>query len=178
MAVSTGDLILVTGPSGVGKSTVTEELHQRLADNWMLWQSDRCSPRAHPEWAKLAAKLPFEDQLALEERMIAANVGAIASYLDNGWPVVAELAVMTEADVDVVRRRAQGRTMLIQLSCSPETLATHLQQRDTPASIEWAVEFYERWRNVTLPRAVRIDVDDITPGQVTDRILQQWHDHP
>lgn len=174
MAESAGNLIMVTGPSGVGKTTITEQLHQRLAGDWLLWQSDHCSPRRHPMSAQKSASLTREQQLVLEKRMFAANIDAIAAYLDNDWPVVAELAIMTAAEADAVRKSGTGRTTLVQLDCSPETLATHLQQRDTPVPMDWAVNFYEHWRNVDLPGAVQIDVDDITPTQVVDHILQCW----
>lgn len=159
---------MVTGPSGVGKSTIAQQLHQRLGGDWLLWQSDLCQPRHHP----VSANLTREQGLDLEQRMFAANIGAIAAYLNNGWPVVAELAVMTAAEADAVRQIGPGRTMLVQLSCSPETLAAHLQERNTPVPIDWAVNFYEQWQDVDLPGAVRIDVNDTTPAQVVDQVLQ------
>lgn len=174
MAGSVGHLIMVTGPSGVGKSTVTEQLHQRLGGDWLLWQSDLCSPKRHPIPAQLAANMTREQGLALEGRMFAANIGAISAYLTNDWPVVAELAVMTAAEADDVLRFATVRTMLVQLTCSPATLAKHLQQRDTPVPMDWATNFYEHWGSVNLPGAVRIDVDDTTATQVVDEILRRW----
>jgi hypothetical protein len=79
----------------------------------------------------VSANLTREQGLDLEQRMFAANIGAIAAYLNNDWPVVAELAVMTAADADAVRQIGAGRTMLVQLSCSAATLAARLQERDT-----------------------------------------------
>jgi len=170
VAEPAGHLIMVTGPSGVGKSTITEQLHQRLGGDWLLWQSDHCQPRHHP----VSANLTPDQAMGFEERMFSANIGAIAAYLNNGWPVVAELAVMTAVEAATVRTAGQGRTMLVQLGCSPETLAAHVQERDTPVPVDWAVSFYEQWRNVDLPGAVRIDVNDITSSQVVDEILHRW----
>lgn len=143
---------------------------KRLGGDWLLWQSDLCQPRHRP----VPANLTPEQRQALEERMFAGNIGAISAYLNNDWPVVAELAVMTAADAEAVQKIGIGRTMLIQLSCSPETLAAHLQQQDTPVPMEWAVDFYEHWRTVALPGAVQIDVNDMTATQVVDQVLRQW----
>ncbi|GAB3923113.1 hypothetical protein GCM10011575_00500 [Microlunatus endophyticus] len=170
MSQTTADLILVTGPSGVGKSTVSQQIHDRLGGDWLLWQADLCQPRHHP----IPTSLTPEQGLALEQRMFAANVDAIGAYLSNNWPVVAELTAMTAREADAIRRSATGRVMLVQLDCSPEALAAHLQLRDTPVPMDWAVTFYERWRGVTLPGAIRVDVTDKAPAEVVDRILHCW----
>lgn len=166
----TRNLIMVTGPSGSGKSTITERLHQRLGGDWLLWQVDRCSPIQHAA----PRNLTREQGLALDARMFAANIAAIAAYLNNGWPVVAELAVMTTAEADAVQKIGADRTILVQLSCSAETLASHLRQRDTPVPMEWAIGFYEHWRGVHLPGAIQMDVDGIAATQVVDQLLQRW----
>jgi len=173
VANSAGNLIMLTGPSGVGKSTITEQLHQRLGGDWLLWQADRCQPRGRLLSAEQSANLTYAQALALEERMYAANISAISAYLSNDYPVVAELAVMSAAEADAVHKSSPGRTMLVQLTCTPETLAQHLQERDTPVPIKEAISFYERWRNVDLPDAVRIHVDNTTSAQVVDQILQR-----
>jgi len=46
--VSAGDLIMVTGPSGVGKSTVTQRLHQRLGGDWLLCNQIPVNPSTSP----------------------------------------------------------------------------------------------------------------------------------
>jgi len=159
---------MITGPSGVGKSTITQQLHQRLGGDWLLWQADLCQPKHHPASSNLTA----EQGLALEQQMFTANIGAVTAYLNNSWPVVAELAVMTAAEADAVHNSGPCQVLLVQLSCSPETLAAHLQERDTPVPMDWAINFYQQWHDIDLPGAVRIDLDNLTPAQVVDQILQ------
>lgn len=165
---------MVTGPSGVGKSTITQELHQRLGGDWLLWQSDVCSPRNHPISAEQAATLTHERALALDQRMFAANLAAVTAYLDHNWHVVSELSIMTPAEAEAVRKSNKARTMLVQLNCSPETLAEHLRERDTPVPDDVAIDIYRNWADVDLPDAVHIDVDSLTAAQVVNKILRVW----
>lgn len=166
MPDSVKNLILVTGPSGVGKSVITDRLHQRLGGDWLLWQADRCAPRNHPAPSNLTP----EQGRALDERMFAANIGAIASYLNHDWPVVAELTIVSAREADAIARVTGADLLIIHLDCSPQTLNSHLRERGTPNSAS-ALAFYQFWRTVQLPQAVKISVDDINPDQAVDRIL-------
>lgn len=165
--VIAGDLLLVTGPSGVGKSTITEMLQRDLSPDWLLWQADRCQPRT----GALPASLSHEEALRLEARMFAANLGAIAAYLQNGWSVVAELAVMSPSDAAAVHAIAPGRSAIVQLDCSPETLSSHLSERETPVPDAWATDFYKAWVDVGLPAAIKINVDGRSPDEVVRAVI-------
>lgn len=168
--IPNSELILVTGPSGVGKSTVTNLLHQRLdGPDWVLWQADLCQPRHKP----VPKSITPTDAQRLEERMFTANLGAIASYLGSGMSVVVELTILTDREAAAVRALTPGRSMIIQLGCGPETLRDHLNRRDTPVPAEWAASFYDQWHGIELP-AVKIDVDDRTADEVTSEILTHW----
>ncbi|HEY9290201.1 MAG TPA: AAA family ATPase [Microlunatus sp.] len=163
---------MITGPSGVGKSTISQDLHRRLdGHNWLLWQADHCQPRLKP----LSPQTTAEEANTLEARMFAANTASIAAYLHNGWSVVAELTVMDSESVTALHQTNAGRLLLIHLDCNTETLAAHLKERDTPVPNEWAVSFHDAWHNIELPNALRISVDDLTPPQVTDEILNNWN---
>jgi hypothetical protein len=104
--------------------------------------------------------------------MFVSNAASIASYLMNGWSVVAELAVMTPFEAAAIRGIALGGFMLVQLDCSPTTLAAHLSERSTPVPDEWAVKFYDAWHNIDLGPSITIQVDGQTPGQVVDELLE------
>lgn len=86
--------------------------------------------------------------------MFAANLPAIAGYLNNAWSVVAELTVMTATEARAVHDIAFERSMIVQLDCSPQTLSSHLRDRDTPVPNSWAFSFYETWREIDLPTAI------------------------
>lgn len=169
--MSRGDLILVTGPSGVGKSTVTTLLHQRLeGQDWVLWQADLCQPRRKP----LPKSIPLPEADQLEDRMFVANLGSIASYLDAGMSAVVEMTILTGREASAVHALTPGRSMIIQLDCSPETLIDHLHSRHTSVGPEWAQSFYDRWRSVELPDAIPVAVDARTADDVTSTILAHW----
>lgn len=160
---------MVTGPSGVGKSTISRGLHQRLAGaNWLLWQADLCQPRAD------GIDLDSVGAETGEARMFAGNLAAIAGYLIRSWSMLVELTVLNAADARAVRDIAPGRSMIIRLDCTPETLADHLAERDTPVSDEWAISAYESWRAIDLPGAQQITVDGRSADDVVEQIMVRW----
>ena len=77
--------------------------------------------------------------------------------------------------VATIQQTDPGRLLLVQLDCDTATLAAHLRARDTPVPDEWAARFHDAWRSVELPNALKISVNNQTPSQVTEQILDSWY---
>ena len=102
-ASSPGRLILVTGPSGVGKGTLVSRLMQRHPDLWLSVSATTRAPRAGEEEGRhyfFLSREAFEHQVAaggfLEWAEFAGNLygtprAAVQDRLDAGRPVLLEI---------------------------------------------------------------------------------------
>ncbi len=112
----------------------------------------------------------------MDDRKFAADLAAIAAYLNHGWSVVAELTVLTAAESTAIHDIAPARSLIIQLDCSPETLATHLRERDSSVPDEWAASNHSSWKDVDLQQTIMIAVDRRTANDVVAQIAATWAD--
>jgi adenylylsulfate kinase-like enzyme len=113
----TADAIVLTGPSGVGKSAVALSLQQVLTVPWAFFEVDRCQPRlpvGHPGLTSEA-----------EPRMLRANLAAARAYIEAGFPLIIEIALIDD-DLKAVREALAGlEVFTVVLDCfaqnSPRT---------------------------------------------------------
>jgi hypothetical protein len=123
------EAIFISGPSGVGKTTVSQRLVRRLADPWLFFEVDRCQP-----------PLPDRPGLATIENdraMVAANVGAVRSYVDAGFRVLAEMDVADDFGQATVRQLLGGRARSIVLTSSARAEARRQWDKVDVDRIEW-----------------------------------------
>jgi guanylate kinase len=102
-AASPGRLILVTGPSGVGKGTLVGRLMQRHPDLWLSVSATTRAPRSGEEEGRhyfFLSREAFEREVAaggfLEWAEFAGNLygtprAAVQERLDAGRPVLLEI---------------------------------------------------------------------------------------
>ncbi|MGI8807333.1 MAG: phosphotransferase-like protein [Acidimicrobiales bacterium] len=123
------EAIFVSGPSGVGKTSILLRLQERLADPWLFFESDRCQPG-----------LPARRELATTENdraMTLANVRAVRAYVDAGFRILAELDVADDVGRLAVHQELGSRSRSLVLACSVETAVHRASTRSPPVSLDF-----------------------------------------
>ncbi len=154
--------VLLTGPSGVGKSTVGQVLQDRLTDGWLVYEADRCSPRLPP----LDSFATAENDLA----MTRASLGAAGAYLANGFRVIVEIDVASPGRHPLAQEILED-TPVVLLSCSEATIRERASGRG-PNAVDptWALG---HWRNGMwdhLNADLVIETDNRSPDEVADEV--------
>jgi len=161
-----GTLILVVGPSGVGKDSILAGAAERLQDEPRVIFARRLITRT--------AAAGGEDHLAVSPAEFARRRAAgelildwSAHGLDYGLPD--ELAAMLEAGRSVVANVSRGvvadarkrlaPTLLVAITASPETLAARLAERGR----ETADDIGSRLRRAGAPVAADVVIDNDGP---------------
>jgi guanylate kinase len=121
---SSGRLLLITGPSGVGKGTLVARLLERHPGLWLSVSATTRAPRAGEEEGRhyfVLDRAAFERQVAaggfLEWAEFAGNLygtprGAVQQRLDAGQPVLLEIEL--EGARQVRRSFPAGFQVLLQ----------------------------------------------------------------
>jgi chloramphenicol 3-O-phosphotransferase len=161
----TADVIMLTGPSGVGKSTVALSLQQVLAAPWVFFEYDRCSPR-------LPMGNPAMTSVS-ESQILRANLAAARAYVDSGFHMIVEITLIDD-DLDVVRETLAGlEVFTVVLDCSRAELAAHLTERQSRVPVDQALDFYEKFADRWPTYAdLRLTVDGLRPEQAAVKIAE------
>jgi ribose 1,5-bisphosphokinase len=175
MAASTGRLVLVTGPSGVGKDSLLDGARAALAG-----RQDYVFPR---RYVTRAAGLGGEDYISVSEADFAAMAarGDFALHwpahgLHYGIPasIDADLAAGRQVVVNVSRAvidRARAKypyLLVLAINASPDVLRARLQKRGR----ETAAEIEERLQRAAAYRLQGPDVVTLNnDGPLTEGIV-------
>jgi predicted kinase len=148
------EAIFLSGPSGVGKTTVSRALIRRLTEPWLFFEVDKCQPTL-PDRPEVAT-------IEIDRAMVAANIGAVRSYVDSGFRVLAEMDVADDFSRTTVRQLLGKRARTIVLTCSTETAVNRASTRSAGVSMDFV-------RRHTLSRSWNdVEVDRIEPTDGRD----------
>lgn len=156
-----GKALILTGPSGVGKTTVALQLQRTLTNPWLFYEVDRAQPRP--------PNRPDFMTVDNDRRLRRANLLAARGYLDSGFSTIIEIGLTDEGDRKALDEAMSGiDTTVITLSCDAATLERHLAERDGTADA-WAREHHAQLSGA-LPGAVEITTDGRDPATVASAI--------
>lgn len=132
-----GRALVLTGPSGVGKTAVGLRLQQILPEPWLFHEIDRAQPSA-------PVRAEFQT-VENDRRLRLAALSATRAYLDAGFSLIIEIGLFDETDSRSLADALTGiDTTVVVLSCSRSTLEQHLDERTSPVDKDWAREFHRR----------------------------------
>jgi chloramphenicol 3-O-phosphotransferase len=132
-----GRALVLTGPSGVGKTAVGLRLQQILPEPWLFHEIDRAQPSA-------LDRAEFRS-VENDRRLQHAALSATRAYLDAGFSLIIEIGLFDETDSRSLADALAGiDATVVVLSCSRSTLEQHLGERTSPVDKDWAREFHRR----------------------------------
>jgi len=166
------ELLIITGPVGVGKSIVSEAVYQLLADRNIataLIDVD-CFRSAFPP--------PFDDRF--NSKLVIENLASM-------WPNYAELGISrliipnvieTSDEIEDYKSAIPNVSVTtIRLTASIPTLHKRLEKRESGSSLNWhkhrAIELKEQFESRLLEDFV-IDTEEKPVYLVAEEALKQW----
>lgn len=157
--------VFVSGPGGVGKTTVLQAAQRLLPPEWVFFEVDKCQARPHPHHPSGAVET--------DRRMIRAAMRGARAYVDEGFSCLVEMAV-----ADPWRRSAAEElfadvpTLFLVLFARREVAMARVRSRGTdPQFVTWFERYYDEtdWR--ALPGTI-IDTSDDAVGVVARRLVE------
>jgi chloramphenicol 3-O-phosphotransferase len=157
---ATGRIVFVTGPSGVGKTTVCRLLRGLLGGGWLFWEADSCQPL-------LTAVVDERTAAGLEMAMTRANLGAIRSYAAAGFDVLAELAVsFPERAAAVAEHLGDLDVAVVLLIADREAVLARIGQRSGSTDPGWAARYFDACDWSASPSDFMVDTTDLAPADI------------
>ena len=156
----------LSGPGGVGKTTVGGQVLRLLPDHWVFFEVDRCQPTISPN--------PRFATIENERRMTRANLEAARCYVTAGFPTLVEMDV-----VDERRRRVREEVfrgipaLVIVLTARHDVAMQRIRERGT--DIRWLAAFEATYEAVAWEHdsaTATIDTSDRSPEQVAAEVAE------
>lgn len=155
-----GRALILTGPSGVGKTAVGLRLQDLLDTPWLFYEVDRTQPQLPKDATQLAT---VETDNLLRRCLLRAG----RVYLDAGFSLIIEIGLSGQADQRIVEETLAGVDLtIVVLTCEPETRERHLAGRHGPVDDNWARETYRRQTQPPLHGSHVVATDDRTITEV------------
>ena len=156
---SSGRLILLGGPTGVGKTTALRNLQDRIPGTALLDADD--------VW-RVSADIATADNRAIAiGNVVSVMRGYFAAGCRTGilsW--VFARSLLYQPVLDGMQDLVEGTEMLY-LICSREALEARLQQRGEPDKLAYALSRLELINDLPFPK---IDTTFLTPDEVAEQV--------
>ena len=152
--------VFLSGPGGVGKTTVGRHAQRLLADHWLYFEVDRCQPLVPPN--------PDFATVDNDRRLTRATLQAARSYVTTGFPTLVEMDVISGQRREICEDVFPGVPFhLVVLTARRDVVMRRVQERGTDIqSLETFRAMYDAVAWEDIPAAATIDTSDHPEDQV------------
>lgn len=156
-------VVVLTGPSAAGKTTVANNLQAILPGTWLFYEVDRCQPTV----SALAGMATAANDLA----MTRANLRAARAYLDEGFSLIIEMDVSGERRPLVDEIFADVTIRVVVLVCTAETVVGRLHPKGPgDTDLQWALRQRQSYDWESLPADLVVHTDHRASREVAVEI--------
>lgn len=151
--------VFLSGPGGVGKTTVGRQLQEMLPDDWLYFEGDRCQPMvpARPAFATAES----------ERRLSRATLEAARAYVTAGFPTLVEIDVVGGERPDICADVFRGvPTVLIVLTARRDVAMRRVLGRGTDE--QWLQTYESTYDSVAWANAPTAAIIDTTERAAAD----------
>ena len=167
------NLLLITGPTGVGKSAVADAAYEALKAQGI--------PVALINIDELGYAAPAPTFDPYNEQLRLKNLASIwPNYRLQGFTsVIIPAVIENEMTAETYRQAVPGANLqIVQLTAPISVIEERLQNRPMGGSLEWhvkrAAELISVFRSANFS-SLKIDTQDKTVGEIALDVINAWH---
>lgn len=157
-------VVVLSGPSSSGKTSLARELHQQLPEPAWLFVADECFPKPHPSAA--AHEENLEAAIVVFHRALSLWAASGRNVIIDGALPYGDPALRT-ACLDEL---GNFRTYIIAIDCTVTELRRREAHRPDPRLPGWAERQHADIHD-GLPIALHIDTTEITSAAAARTVL-------
>lgn len=131
-------ILFLAGHSCTGKSSLGKALRDLMGLPWLFWEIDRVAPQMptaaliEPGQVRNLSKAALREALAIQDRLLEANLRAICAYAHTGFHVIAELFLWNRRSLEIADRAlGNDQPLVVELQCPIEVLESRERARGT-----------------------------------------------